>query len=159
MTPNFTARQLVGAPVGIAQISSERRSGIKQVKIKLFFEKLGVPVGDVDGIQKGHPFLVAGHAKGFLHKRCPLRLNRPSHERHIGLVRRPTTLAAVTIMTGTNDILPHRHTTLGARQNMVEIQLVPRQSPAAVLTGTFIPSVNVVAAETDLSFGYTVIAD
>ena len=56
--------------------------GHRDLKIKLVFNKLRVPVGDVDCVKERHPFLIAGHTKGFLHKRGPLRLHWPADERH-----------------------------------------------------------------------------
>jgi hypothetical protein len=95
-------------------------------EIKLLFQKLGVPVRNVGGIEKRHPFLITGHAKRLLHKWRPLGFERFSYERHMGLLRRPAAFAPVTVVAGTDHILPGRSAILGARHDMIEIQLVPR---------------------------------
>ena len=92
----------------------------------LSFEQFGVPVGHVDGVEKWHPFFVTGHAKGLLNEWRPLWLKRSSHQSHVRLVRRPSAFAMVTLVTGAHDIFPNRSATLGARDDVVEIELMAR---------------------------------
>src|SRR5688500_9661391 len=101
--------------------------------LKLHFKQFSVPVGNVDGVKEGHPFLVARHAESFLHEGRPLRLERFPHERHIGLVGSSAALAPVAFVAGTDDVSPNGCAALGARNNVVEIEFLPRQAPAAVL--------------------------
>ena len=42
---------------------------------------------------------------------------------------------------------------------MIEVELMAGQSAPAVLAGTFIPSVDVVSAETYLTLGHAIIGD
>lgn len=126
--------------------------------LKLRFDQFRIPVGDVDRIEKRHPFFVPRHTKGLLHEGRPLGLERFSDKRHIGLLGRPATLASIAFVAGANDIFPDRGATLGARDDMVEIQLLPRQAPAAILTCAFVARVNIVTAKAHLALGNPVIA-
>ena len=128
-------------------------------QIKLLFEELGVSIGDIDSVEKGHPFPVPRHAESLLHERRPLRFEGPSDERHIGLVRRPAAFAAIALVTGANDILPNRCATLRAGHDVVKVEVVAGQAPAAVLAGAFVTGIDIVAAEADLSFGHAIVAD
>ena len=133
--------------------------GHRDLKIKLVFNKLRVPVGDVDCVKERHPFLIAGHTKRFLHKRGPLRLHWPADERHAGLMGRPAALAPIAFMTGADDIFPDRCTPLRAWNNVIQVELMPWQSAPTVLAGTFIPSINIVSAEPDLALGHSIVGD
>jgi len=93
-------------------------------EIKLFFKQLCVPIRDVNGVQKGHPFSIARHTKSLLHEWRPLRLKWLSHQRHGGLVRRPATLAAIAFMTRAHHVLPSRGAALGAGNDVVEIEVM-----------------------------------
>src|SRR6266496_1804619 len=136
-----------------------RASPARGRRIKLFFKKFGVPVRNVDRIEKGHPFLVAGHAERFLHEWRPLRFKRSPYERHVSLLWGPAPLAAVTLVTGADNVFPGRGAILRARNHMVEIQLMPRQPPAAILTNTLIAGINVVTAETHLPLRNAIVSN
>ena len=123
----------------------------------LIFQQLGVPIGNIDGIEKGHPFLVAGHAEGFLHERRPLRFKRFTYQRHTGLVWGSTAFVVVALMTRADDVLPNRGAALGAGYDMVEIEFLTWPAPATILTGAFVTGVNIIAAKTDLAFRDAVI--
>ena len=133
--------------------------GHRDLKIKLVFNKLCVPVGDVDCVQERHPFFIARHAECLLHKWGPLRLHRPPDEGHASLLWRPAALSPITLMTGADDIFPDRCTPLRAWNNVIQVELMPWQSAPTVLAGTFIPSINIVSAEPDLALGHSIVGD
>jgi hypothetical protein len=62
-------------------------------------------------------------------------------------------------MTGADDIFPNRGAALGAWNDMIEVELMAGQSAPAVLAGTFIPSVDIVSAETYLTLGHAIVGD
>jgi len=130
----------------------------KTTIIKLFFQKFGIPVGDIDGIEEWDPFPVAGQAERFLHKWRPFWLERLSREGHSRLLWRPAPLAAITLMTRTDDVFPGRGAALRTGNDVIEIQFLSRQSSATVLARAFVSRVNVISAKANLSFGYPVVA-
>src|ERR1051325_626323 len=108
--------------------SDERRvSYAGKIKIKLFFNKLGVPVGNVDRVQERHPFPVAGHAEGLLHKGGPLRLQWSADEGHAGLLWCPAALAPIAFVTRADDIFPDRGAPLRTGNDMIQVEFVPGQ--------------------------------
>ena len=133
--------------------------GISQSKIKLLFKELGIPIGDIDSVEKGHPFPVSGHAESLLHERRPLRLQWFTHERHTGLMWGPTAFPAITFMARADHVLPNGCAALRTRNYVVEIELMTRQASAAVLADAFVARVNVVPAKAHLALGYTIVAD
>src|SRR5215467_13737552 len=126
--------------------------------IKLLFQKLGIPVGSVDGIKERHPLFVAGQTEGFLHERRPLWLYRLSGQNHSRLLGCSTPFSAVTFVAGADHVLPNGCASLGARDYMVEIQFLAWKSAAAILARAFIPGVNIIAAEADLALGHSIVA-
>ena len=132
---------------------------LRYAPTRLAFQQFCIPIRDVDGIEKWHPFLVAGHAKGFLHEWRPLRLERLAYERHAGLVRGPAAFAMIALVARAHDIFPNRRPALGARHDVVEIKLLARQALAAVLAGAFVAGVNVIAAKTYLALGHAIVGD
>ena len=62
-------------------------------------------------------------------------------------VRRAAALQPVAAMAGADDVLPHRHAALRARDDVVEVQLRAREAPPAVLAAVVVARVDVEAAE------------
>ena len=138
---------------------AENRTTIcsKRGIIKLFFQKLGIPVRDVNRIEEGDPFLIAGEAEGLLHEGRPLGFDRLSRQSHTGLMRSSASLATITFMAGTDDVFPGRDTALRTRNDVVEVKLLSGKPAATVLAGAFISGVDVVPAEANLSFGHPIV--
>src|SRR3989304_5916213 len=61
----------------------------------LSIQQLGVPVGNVNRIEKRHPLFITRQAEGFLHERSPSRCYGLAPEEHSSLLGSPATLAAV----------------------------------------------------------------
>jgi hypothetical protein len=131
----------------------------KTTEIKLFFEKLGVPVRYVNAVQKRNPFLVPRHAEGLLHERGPLRLQRSPEQRHAGLLRGSTAFAAIAVVTRTDDIFPNGSPALRPGNHMIEVKLVPRKAVAAVLASALISGIYIVPAEPHVPLWYPIISD
>ena len=74
-------------------------------------------------------------------------------------MRGATPFAMIALVAGTDDILPNRCAALGAGNDMIEIELLARQPPTAVLASALIAGVDVIAAKTDLSLGHPVVSD
>ncbi len=100
----------------------------KAREIKLFFQKFRIPIGNIDRIEEGHPFLIARQAKCFLHKRSPLRLERLASQMQVRLLGSSAAFAAVTLMTRTDNVFPNRSAALRARDNVVEIEFLAGKS-------------------------------
>ena len=79
----------------------------EQFEAGLLFKQLGIPIGDINRVEERHPFLVAGHAEGFLHERRPLRFKWLANQRHVRLMGRPTAFAMIALMARADDIFPN----------------------------------------------------
>src|SRR5689334_5256867 len=120
-------------------------------------EQLGVPVRNIDRVEERQPLFVARQAEGLLHERGPFRPGRLSGQDHARLLRSPAPLAAITLMTGTNNILPGRGSALGPGNDMVEVELVAGEFAPAILARAVIAGIDVIAAESDLPLGNPII--
>ena len=77
----------------------ERNCALQVRSDALLFQELGVPIGDVDGVEIGHPFPVSGHAESLLHEWGPLWFERFSHQRHVRLLWSSSAFAPVAFVT------------------------------------------------------------
>src|SRR5262249_29505226 len=116
-----------------------------------------VPVGRIDPAEKWQPLLVEPRAEGLDHERRPLRTEGMADEAHARLGRRPSALQPVAPVTGADDVLPGRRATLRARDDVVEVQLGTRESPATVLAAVVVARVDVEATEADVAPGHPVV--
>jgi len=62
-------------------------------------------------------------------------------------------------MTAADHVPPDRCSTLGARDDMIEVEIEAGEFFSAILTGVFIPGKNIVAAEPDAAFGDPIVSD
>jgi len=60
-------------------------------------------------------------------------------------------------MARADDILPNGSASLGARNHMIEVEFLAGKPPAAILTDTLVPGVNIIPAEADLPLGDPVV--
>lgn len=109
--------------------------------------QLDVPVGDV---QKMLPTLVRLIRDRDVHEWTPPRPLWFLNEVHAGLMRQAVALLRVAGDAGANDVLPSRLPPAVAWQNVVEIEHLPLQSLAAVLTSVLVALEDVVAGELHL---------
>jgi len=79
-----------------------------------------------------------------MHERAPLRSLRLANQTHVRFLRQPVAFAGVTLNARANHIFPCRGSTSIARHDMIEIQLISLENPAAILAGVFVPLENVV---------------
>lgn len=79
-----------------------------------------------------------------MHKRAPLRSLRLANQTHVRFPRKPVAFACVTLDARANHIFPRRRPASVARHDMIEIQLVSLENPAAILAGVFVPLENIV---------------
>ena len=79
--------------------------------------------------------------------RTPFWPNWFANEAHACLVREPVRLARITFYTRANNIFPGRLAAVVTRDDMVEIQLLARESLSAVLTLVLVALENVIARE------------
>ena len=128
------------------------------MRIKLLFQKLRVPVRDVNGIEEREPLAIAGQVECLLHERGPFRFMGFSQQEHSCLLRRFPPFVPVTLLAGTNHILPCGCAAFGAGYDMIQIEFITRELPPTVLAGTFVPGIDVIAAEADLPLRHPVIS-
>ena len=79
-----------------------------------------------------------------MHERTPLRSLRLSNQTHVGFLREPVAFARVTLNARANHIFPCRRPASVPRHDMIEIQLISLENPAAILAGVFVALENIV---------------
>src|SRR5262245_20315351 len=94
-----------------------------------------VPVGEIDEMP---PALMLLATERNVDKRSPFRTLRFANERHMRLGREPITFPRIARNARTNDVLPRGEAAFIARQNVIEIQLLPLEHFSAVLTGVVV---------------------
>src|ERR1700678_3192193 len=104
------------------------------LRLKVFAE-LHVPVGEVNEML---PAVVPVQGEIDLHKRTPFRALRFADEIHAGLGGCPVGLVGVATDAGTNNVFPGRRAAPVARNDMVEVQILPVKNFAAILAGVFV---------------------
>lgn len=103
------------------------------------------------------PTVVLLQTESDLHKRTPLRPLGFADEAHSGFLRRAIGLARVAFDARANNVFPRRRPAAIARNDVIEIQIVPVEMAAAVLTKIFVALKNVMARELDFLFRQPVV--
>ena len=106
--------------------------------------QLDVPVGKIDKVP---PAFMLRRRKRDMHKRAPLRSLRLANQTHVRLLRKPVAFAGVTLDARANHIFPRRRPASVARHDMIEIQLISLENPAAILARVFVPLENIVTSK------------
>lgn len=101
--------------------------------------------------------MVAGQGEGLLHEGGPFGLIGLSEQVRSGLLRGLSPFSPVTLLAGADHILPCGSTASGPGYNMVQIQLIARQLSTAILAGTFVSGIDIIATEPDLPLWHPVI--
>ena len=92
-----------------------------------------------------------------LHERTPFRALRFADEIHARLGWCPVGLVCVATDAGTNDVFPGRRAAPVARNDVVEVQILPVKNLAAILAGVFVAFKNIVPGELHFLFRHPVI--
>jgi hypothetical protein len=81
------------------------------------------------------------------HQRVEPWFDRSGQQLHAGLLRRAATLATVATQAATDDVFPRGSTAMGARDNVVQAELVSGFHLAAILTRVIVTREQVLAVE------------
>jgi len=106
-------------------------------------EQLAVPVSAVQRAQERHPLLMMAQAEGLEIKGGPFRTARPLGQMHPGFFGCLPAFAPVAGMAGADHVLPRRTAAARARDDVVEVQVDPREALAAVLAGVAVARVDI----------------
>ena len=98
------------------------------------------------------PTVVLIKAEIDLHERTPLRTFRLADEMYLRFLRRAIGLLRIALDAGANNIFPGRWPATVARNDVIQIQILAVENPAAILAGVFIALKNIVARELDFLF-------
>ena len=82
-----------------------------------------------------------------LHKRTPLRALGFPDQRHLRFTREAVPLLGVARDTGTNHVFPRGRAAAVARDDVVEVEIVAIEHPAAVLAGVLVALEHIVTRE------------
>jgi len=93
------------------------------------------------------PAVVLVQGKVDLHERPPFRALRLAHQVHAGLERRAVGLAGVARDARADDVFPRRRAAAVARDDVIEIQILPIKNFPAILAGVFVALKDVVPGE------------
>ena len=103
------------------------------------------------------PAIVLMQTEIDLNKRTPFRPLRFANEVHSSFLRCAIRFKRIALDARANDILPRRRTAAIARNNVIQIQVLPVTGLAAELAGILVAFENVMACEFDFLLGQTVI--
>src|SRR5690606_27190611 len=108
------------------------------------FSQLDVPVGEID---KMLPAVVLLQAEIDLHERAPLRPLGLANEMHTGFLRCAVCLDRIALDARADNVLPAGRAAAIARDDVVEIEILPVEHMAAILAGVFVALEDVMPRE------------
>jgi len=106
--------------------------------------QFNVPIGKVNEML---PTVVPVQAEVDLHKRTPFRALGLADEVHAGFLRLAVGFLRIAFDAGTNNVFPCRRPAAVARNDVVQVQILPVKHAPAILAGVLVPLKNVVARE------------
>ena len=112
-----------------------------------FLAQFHVPIGHIEEML---PTVVMVHAEVDLHERPPLGTPGLADEAHPGLGGSLVGLACIAGDARADNVLPGRRPAAVARDHVIEIQILPLETPAAVLAGVPVSLENIMPGELDL---------
>ena len=111
----------------------------------------------IDEVQKRSPFTVMDVAELEAHMGSPTRTARFLDQAHPRLVRGSSPFLAVAVQAGADHVFPGRGPPPRTRNHVVDVELLSRQGPLAVLAGVPVPKKDIHPGETDVTLGDTVV--
>src|ERR1700761_1475029 len=121
--------------------------------LQTLIRQLNIPVGQIDEV---FPRFVAGLAELEMEHGPPLGPARLVQELEARLGRRAVALAAVARDAGADNVFPRGLTAAVARDDVVEVEILPVELLAAVLAGVVVALKDVVPRELDLLLRHAV---
>lgn len=103
------------------------------------------------------PAIVAIQGEIDLHKWTPFRPLGFADEMQAGLLRGAIGFLGIALDTGANDVFPRCRATAIARDDVVEIQILPFKDPSAVLARIFVALKDIMAGELHFLLGQAVV--
>jgi len=119
----------------------------------LFFSQFHVPVSQVNEVL---PAFVLVHAEVDLYERTPLGPLWFADQVHGSFLRRVIGFARIARNAGADNVFPSGRPAAVARDDVVQVQILPVKSLAAILALVVVAFENVVPGELDFLFGHPV---
>lgn len=118
--------------------------------------QLHVPVRQINEV---FPTVVLVETEVDLHERTPLGSLRLFDEMQSDFLRRVIGFLGITLDTGTDDVFPRGGAATIARDNVIQIQVLPVEDVAAVLAGVAVALEDVVARELHFLLRHAVVRE